>query len=124
MDIIETVLGEYPFAADKRLIERYPQRDYTVQYNESDFEFVSRLMQEWGINHHFEHSAGVHRLIWSDHNGAFQAVQPELEPGASPYHRIPYHPPGHKIDREYIHGFGRGLHGRDRSGTALRRAGG
>ncbi|WP_382325432.1 contractile injection system protein, VgrG/Pvc8 family [Hydrogenophaga sp. UC242_50] len=83
VEIIEAVLGEYPFAADKRLIERYPRRDYTVQYNESDYEFVSRLMQEWGINHHFEHSGGVHRLIWSDHNGAFQAVQPGLEPGAS-----------------------------------------
>lgn len=43
VDIIETVLGEYPFAADKRLIERYPQRDYTVQYNESDYEFLSRI---------------------------------------------------------------------------------
>lgn len=105
VEIIEAVLGEYPFAADKRLIEHYPRRDYTVQYNESDHEFISRLMQEWGINYHFEHSAGVHRLIWSDHNGAFQAVQPELQPGASPYHRIPYHPLGHKIDREYIHGF-------------------
>jgi type VI secretion system secreted protein VgrG len=105
VEIIEAVLGEYPFAADKRLIERYPRRDYTVQYNESDYEFVSRLMQEWGINHHFEHSAGVHRLVWSDHNGAFQAVQPGQEPGASPYHRIPYHPLGHQIDREYIHGF-------------------
>lgn len=49
VEIIEAVLGEYPFAADKRLIERYPRRDYTVQYNESDYEFVSRLMQEWGI---------------------------------------------------------------------------
>lgn len=105
VDIIETVLGEYPFAADKRLIERYPQRDYTVQYNESDYEFLSRLMQEWGINHHFEHSAGVHRLIWSDHNGAFQAVQPELQAGESAYHRIPYHPQGHKTERESIHGW-------------------
>ena len=105
VDIIETVLGEYPFAADKRLIERYPQRDYTVQYNESDYEFLSSLMQEWGINHHFEHSAGVHRLIWSDHNGAFQAVQPELQAGESAYHRIPYHPQGHKTERESIHGW-------------------
>ncbi|WP_382323542.1 contractile injection system protein, VgrG/Pvc8 family [Hydrogenophaga sp. UC242_50] len=40
VEIIEAVLGEYPFAADKRLIERYPRRDYTVQYNESDYEFV------------------------------------------------------------------------------------
>lgn len=103
VQIIEAVLGEYPFASDKRLIQSYPSRDYTVQYNESDLEFVVRLMQEWGINYHFEHSGGVHRLIWSDHNGAFQPFQ--AHDSASPYHHIPYHPPGHKIDREHIHGF-------------------
>jgi len=105
VEAIERVLADYPFAADKRLIEHYPKRDYQVQYNETDWEFVSRLMQEWGINYHFEHSGGVHRLIWSDHNGAFQVTQPEMDKGVSAYHQIPFYPLGHKIDREYIHGF-------------------
>ena len=103
--MIELVLSDYAFAADKRLIETYPQRDYQVQYNETDFEFISRLMQEWGINFHFEHSGGVHRLIWSDHNGAFQVTQQDAGKGVSAYHSIPFYPLGHKIDREYIHGF-------------------
>ncbi len=105
VEVIEAVLADYPFAADKRLIEDYPKRDYTVQYNETDFEFISRLMQEWGINYHFEHSGGVHRLIWSDHNGAFQVTQQDQDKGVSAYHQIPFYPLGHKIDREYIHGF-------------------
>jgi len=105
VEVIERVLADYAFASDMRLIETYPVRDYTVQYNETDWEFVSRLMQEWGINYHFEHSGGVHRLIWSDHNGAFQVTQPEMDKGASAYHQIPFYPLGHKIDREYIHGF-------------------
>ena len=105
VEIIEAVLARYAFAADRRLIETYPRRDYTVQYNESDFEFVTRLMQEWGINYHFEHSGGVHRLVWSDHNGAFQAAGTGTNASASAYHRIPFYPLGHKIDREYIHGF-------------------
>jgi type VI secretion system secreted protein VgrG len=105
VEIIEFVLSDYGFAADKRLIETYPKRDYTVQYNESDFEFVTRLMQEWGISYHFQHSGGVHRLIWSDHNGAFQATQDDQDKGVSAYHQIPFYPLGHKIDREYIHGF-------------------
>ena len=105
VEIIELVLSDYGFASTKRLIETYPQRDYTVQYNESDFAFVTRLMQEWGINYHFEHSGGVHRLIWSDHNGAFQVTQQEAGKGVSAYHQIPFYPLGHKIDREYIHGF-------------------
>ncbi|RFO96693.1 type VI secretion system tip protein VgrG [Rhodoferax lacus] len=104
IEVIAAVLANYPFATTKRLIETYPQRDYTVQYNESDFEFITRLMQEWGINYHFEHSAGVHRLVWSDHNGAFQVTQNKKK-GVSAYHSIPFYPLGHKIDREYIHGF-------------------
>jgi type VI secretion system secreted protein VgrG len=105
VEVIERVLSDYAFASDKRLIEDYPKRDYQVQYNESDFAFISRLMQEWGINYHFEHSGGVHRLIWSDHNGAFQVTQEDAGKGVSAYHQIPFYPLGHKIDREYIHGF-------------------
>jgi type VI secretion system secreted protein VgrG len=67
VDVINAVLADYPFAVERRLIESYPVRDYCVQYNESDFEFVTRLMQSWGINYHFEHSGGVHRLVLSDH---------------------------------------------------------
>ncbi|MET3108156.1 type VI secretion system secreted protein VgrG [Oxalobacteraceae bacterium GrIS 2.11] len=95
---ILAVLSDYPFVVDKRLIETYPQRDYSVQYNETDYAFVTRLMQEWGINYHFEHSKGVHRLILSDYNGAF----PEASPACA---TIPCYPPGYKIDCDYIHAF-------------------
>ncbi len=100
VEVIESILGEYSFAAQKRLIETYPRRDYCTQFNETNFEFVTRLMQEWGISYWFEHSAGVHRLIWGDHNGAFQASA-----NSSAYHSLPYYPLGHKIEREYIHAF-------------------
>ena len=105
VEVIEAVLAGYNFASDKRLIETYPPRDYCVQYNETNFEFITRLMQEWGINYHFEHTAGVHRLVWSDHNGAFQATPQDQGEGPGACHDIPYYPLGHKIDREYIHGF-------------------
>ena len=81
VEVIELVLSDYAFASTKRLIETYPKRDYQVQYNETDFEFVTRLMQEWGINYHFEHSDGVHRLIWSDHNCPFQVTQSAQDKG-------------------------------------------
>ena len=106
VEVIDQILTGYPFAAEKRLVEKYKQVDYQVQYNESDFEFISRLMQENGINYHFAHSGGVHRLIWSDHNSAFQVTQEDAGKGVSAYHQIPFYPLGHKIDREYIHGFG------------------
>lgn len=99
VEVIDQVFSEYAYPLDKRLIEDYPKRDYVVQYNESDFEFVSRLLQEWGINYHFEHSGGSHRLVLSDHNAAFS------ENVSSAYHQISYFPPGHKIDEEYLHAF-------------------
>ena len=103
VEVIRAVLSDYAFATEVRLIETYPVRDYCVQYNETDFEFITRLMQEWGINYHFEHSGGVHRLILSDHNGAFSPLQKDQPDSA--YHRIAYYPPGHKVDEEYIHAF-------------------
>lgn len=101
LEVIEEVLTEFGFPVGKNLAQSYPKRDYTVQFNETAFEFVTRLMQEWGINYHFHHTAGTHRLILSDHNGAFQSTQDGLP--SSAYRTIDYHPPGHKIDKEYIH---------------------
>ncbi|MFD0880975.1 type VI secretion system Vgr family protein, partial [Variovorax dokdonensis] len=99
VQILDELLADYPFAVDKRLYERYPQRDYQVQYNESDFAFFERLCQEWGISYHFEHSEGKHRLVLSD---AMAAYRPN--PSAA-YQQIEYHPPGWKLDAEYIHAF-------------------
>ncbi|URI10845.1 type VI secretion system tip protein VgrG [Aquincola tertiaricarbonis] len=103
VQVLRAVLDDYIFPVEWRLIERYPVVDYLVQYNETDYQFLCRLMQAWGINHHFEHTNGVHRLVLSDYNGAFRPLQAD-DPDSS-YHAIAYYPPGHKIDEEYIHAF-------------------
>ena len=41
-------------------------RDYCVQYDESDFNFVSRMMEEEGIYYHFAHSADKHVMVLCD----------------------------------------------------------
>jgi type VI secretion system secreted protein VgrG len=46
--------------------ETYYQRDYCVQYRESDFNFASRLMEEEGIYYFFNHGNATHQLILSD----------------------------------------------------------
>ena len=101
IQVIDAVLAHHPWPVDKRLIETYPTLDRIAQRGESDWDFCCRLMQQSGINHHFEHAGGTHRLILSDHNAAFGPFGDEK--GA--YHRIPLHPSGHRIDREYIHAF-------------------
>lgn len=47
------------------------QREYTVQFNESDLHFATRLMEEEGYFYFFEHSANSHKLIIANQNAAF-----------------------------------------------------
>jgi type VI secretion system secreted protein VgrG len=101
VEVLGEVLAHYPWLVDKRLIERYPELDRITQWGESDWDFCCRLMQQSGINYHFEHAGGTHRLVLSDHNAAFRPFGED----DGPYRRIPIHPPGHRIDREYIHTF-------------------
>jgi type VI secretion system secreted protein VgrG len=63
-DIIKQIFQEYgyhDFAL--RLYGDFVKRDYCVQYRESDFNFVSRLMEEEGIFYFFEHGKSKHTLV-------------------------------------------------------------
>ena len=42
------------------------ERAYTVQYQESDFNFVARLLEEEGVFYFFEHEHGKHALVLAD----------------------------------------------------------
>ena len=100
VQVLDAVLANYPFPVDKRLsADSYAPRDFQVQYNESDYHFITRLCEEWGISWWFEHSGGAHRLVLADGMGAYQANP------STAYQRLSYHPPGHKIDEEYISRF-------------------
>ena len=99
VQILDELLVDYNFPVDKRLIETYAPRDYQVQFNESDFEFFSRLCQEWGISYFFEHGEGKHRLVLIDNMGAYKKND------SAAYQDVEYHAPGWKIDAEYVHSF-------------------
>jgi type VI secretion system secreted protein VgrG len=51
----------------------YVARDYCVQYDESAFSFVSRLMEDEGIFYFFEHTASKHTLVLADDSDAHKA---------------------------------------------------
>ncbi len=53
-----------------RLNNNYRTREYCVQYRESAFEFVSRLMEEEGIYYYFSHSSAKHTLVLCDNYGS------------------------------------------------------
>ena len=53
IDIVLQILGEWGIEPTQRLAGQYPKRKYRVQYGESDFAFVSRLLEEAGIAYRF-----------------------------------------------------------------------
>jgi type VI secretion system secreted protein VgrG len=68
-DIIKKIFEELGFKDfDLRLYSSYRQRDYCVQYRETDFNFVTRLMEEEGIYYFFEHDpeGNKHTLVMAD----------------------------------------------------------
>ncbi|PTA91784.1 type VI secretion system tip protein VgrG [Kosakonia sp. H7A] len=94
--IVKTLLGEYQVSLEDRLTGSYRVWDYCVQYQESSFDFISRLMELEGIAYHFRHEADRHTLVLTDDASGFKPF-----PG---YETIPYHqtPSGGSTDEEGI----------------------
>ena len=66
-EIIEEVFTDLEFRDYKLALDRsYTKWDYCVQYRESDFNFVSRLMEQEGIFYYFEHEEDLHTLVLAD----------------------------------------------------------
>ena len=66
-DIIEEIFGDLGFTDYKNSLQKtYETRDYCVQYGESSFDFISRLMEDEGIFYFFEHGESSHTLILAD----------------------------------------------------------
>jgi type VI secretion system secreted protein VgrG len=85
-DIIEQVFGDHGFTDfdGSDLKENYRIWPYCVQYRETDFNFVSRLMEQEGIYYFFKHENGKHSLMLIDTAG-------EHEPYPN-YEQIKHHP--------------------------------
>ncbi|MBX8543001.1 type VI secretion system tip protein VgrG, partial [Pseudomonas cichorii] len=77
--IIAQVLEARGILADAysfQLGATYPERDYCVQYDESDLHFIQRLCEEEGIHFHFQHSASGHTLVFGDDQTVFRKLAP------------------------------------------------
>jgi type VI secretion system secreted protein VgrG len=69
-DIVRQVLDGAGLSATFELQRSYLPRNYCVQYRESDFDFVSRLLEEEGISYSFRHGSGSHELVLGDDSTA------------------------------------------------------
>ncbi|MCV3207165.1 type VI secretion system tip protein VgrG [Mesorhizobium sp. YC-39] len=97
VEIVEEIFSKYSTAKfEKRLQGSYPPREYCVQYDETDLDFVQRLLEHEGILYFFEHDEGKHTLVLAD---AMNKLKPA--PG---YEKVPYHfeGQGSRRDVEYI----------------------
>jgi len=88
-DIVVDVLDRAGIPGDARRFDlsgSHPPRTYCVQYRESDWDFVSRLLEEEGIYYFFEHTDNLCTLVMADHT----AAQGDIEGEAA----MPYAPAG------------------------------
>jgi type VI secretion system secreted protein VgrG len=97
-DIIQQVFRDYGFTNFDdalKLKGDYEQREYVVQYRETAFNFVSRLMEDEGIYYYWDHKDGKHVLVLADDRGS-HTFYPD-------YKNIPYYPFSKVTrDEEYV----------------------
>ena len=68
LDIMQEIMQDYGFwtDVDNRTSGTYEERLYCVQYRESDFDFLSRLMEEEGIYYYFINENGREKMVLGD----------------------------------------------------------
>ena len=99
-DIIKDVLRDHGFDSfEEKLSGSYRTWENCVQYRETDFEFLSRLMEQEGIYYFFKHENGKHSMVLCDSDSAHEPF-----PG---YDKFVYFPPGENVvrERDHLHGW-------------------
>ncbi|MGB6690033.1 MAG: type VI secretion system tip protein TssI/VgrG [Terracidiphilus sp.] len=66
VDVIQAVLSPYSISPSVQTSNTYAQLEYCTQYRETDFDFISRLMEQHGIFYYFVHSTDDHTLTLQD----------------------------------------------------------
>ncbi len=95
VNIVEKIFGDLGFSDyQSKLTATYPKRVYCVQYRESAFQFISRLLEEEGIYYYFSHADGKHTMILADDASGYvtcpesSVVYIPIEPREQPSDRI------------------------------------
>ena len=70
-DIIKAVLGDFSVTFDDKLTQTYDPQDYVVQYDETAFDFISRLMEQAGIFYFFTFTSSAHTMVLGDASSNF-----------------------------------------------------
>ena len=94
-DILKAIFEEHGFSDFREAFTRtYTKLDYCVQYRETDFNFISRLIEQEGIYYFFEHERGKHTLVLAD--------APEAHKPCPEQPRVRYLPAGEAEEGEDV----------------------
>ncbi len=86
------MLTEWQIEPELRLTAQYLKHEYRVQYGETDFAFISRLLEEAGIAYFFTHSGPQTVLVLSD--------EPTTGDARAPLHFVDN--PNHAAELEFV----------------------
>ncbi len=76
LDVIKDIFSDRGFSDMKdKTSATFEKREYLVQYRETDFEFVTRLMEEEGIYYFFTHDESKETLVLADGSGSHSPLQ-------------------------------------------------
>jgi type VI secretion system secreted protein VgrG len=94
-DVVKQVFQDRGFSDYKfNLSGTYPTRAYIVQFRETDFNFISRLLEFEGVYYYFEHENGKHTMVLCDSYSAHEQGVP---------YEVEYFPPDEGVVRECLH---------------------
>ena len=99
--IVQEVLAPYGFTVINKLTGNYRAWDYCVQYGETDFNFISRLLETEGAYFFFEHAQGSHKLVLADGIGSHTPLP--QGPSTHPYY--PGDRAAHVHDEDFMDGW-------------------
>ena len=95
-DILRQVFDDHSMAdVAFELTSTYRKWTYCVQYRETDFNFVSRLMEQEGIYFYFRHDDGKHTMVLTDSTAKHVP--------AAGYETLLFIPPGTNVRAEFEH---------------------
>ena len=80
--IVQQILEESGITGeffDFRLQGNYPNREYCVQYRQTDLDFISRLLEEEGIFYFYEHNDQKHVMVFGDGTVNYQPIRGEAQ---------------------------------------------
>lgn len=98
LEVIKKIFSEHGYTEihESLASDVYQKREFLVQYRETDFNFVSRIMEEEGIYYFFKHEKGKHTLNLCDSVTVHDPIKG--------YEEVPYYPKmeGERRERDHV----------------------